>query len=105
MSRNVAGPPGPGSRVVTGPVSDNMARYAAWLTECTGYDVDPRSVAMAIACYEPWKASPEHLQAMAERSDRIAEAREADAARARERARASRAKPAARPPRSAAFAG
>jgi hypothetical protein len=100
-------PPLAHNRVVTRPPSEAAVRYAGWLTANTGVQVDVRSVGLAIALLGPYKASPEHLEAMAQKEERLAADRAEIARRKRERASAATARQtAARTPRhSAAFNG
>lgn len=76
-----------------------QARYAQWLRENTGYDVDERSVALALALMEPHKKSDEHKTAMARRREEMAAELEEKARRLRSQVSGSTPAPEPRKPR------
>jgi len=49
------------------PVTATMAHATEWLSEKTGYQLDERSVAIAVTLYHDFQASPENRQAKADR--------------------------------------
>lgn len=69
----------------TKPLTPTIQEYVAWLKAETGYDVDPQSVALASALRGKFQKSEGNQARLTQAKERVAQEREARAARRAER--------------------